>query len=121
MEEVNNLTLEDVLDVVQGFPIIPRRNRLIITVNVEEADDELVLTNSTFAESQYVVASRDNLTDIKAGDKVLIDIEKMMVSEKVDENSHERIGMLKLKPIKVNDIVYAIISDAVVLAIDKRV
>lgn len=120
MEEIKNLDLEKVLEVIKDFPVKPRRGRLIITVNVEEADSELVLNNSQFAETQFVLAVPGNITDINPGDRVLLDVEKMMVFEPVAEDSGERRGHIKLNPIEVNGVMYAIISESVVLATDNR-
>ncbi len=120
MDEIKNVTLEEVLALKDTFPVKPRRNRAIITVNVAEADGELVLNNGSFAESQYIVACSDNITDLEAGQKVLIDLEKMMIFEKAEENSDERVGMLKLHPVEVDGIIYALVSENVILATDAR-
>lgn len=123
MGEVENITLKEVKKLSKNFPIKPYRNNIIITVNVEEADGDIVLTNGQFAESQYIVAVGsyyDNKDGFKPGDKVLLDIEKMMVFEQADENSHERVGRIKLKPVEIDDTMFAIISDAYILAIDER-
>lgn len=121
MEEVSNVTLEEVMVFADGsFPVQPRRNRLIITVNTAEPDGELVLDNGRFAEAQYVVAVSQNILDVNVGDRVLIDVEKMMEFTQGAENADERVGMLKLHPIIVDEVVYALVSDNVVIATDNR-
>ena len=120
MDEVKNVTLEDILAMGGEFPVKPRRGRLIVTVNMREDDGSLVLSDTKFDDSQYVLAVSDNITDIKVGDKILLDVEKMMTFVQEDENSHERVGVLKLKPIEVDGIIYALIYDNVVEAIDAR-
>ena len=125
MEEITNMSLEDVQKIIGSFPIKPYRNNLIITVNVEEADGDLVLTNALMATTQYVVAignyhSNKDEKFFTPGDKILLDLERMMVFEKESEDSDERIGRIKLTPIEVDDVTFAIISDNVVLAKDER-
>ena len=126
MEEIQNITLKEVQKLIKNFPIKPHRNNMVITVNVEEADGDLVLTNGQFSETQYLIAAgnfhinRENDAFFKAGDKILLDLEKMMVFDPVDENSHERIGRIKIKPIQVDDTMFAIISDSYILAKDER-
>ena len=38
MEEVKNLTQDDILDVIKDFPIVPRKNKLVITVNTDDSN-----------------------------------------------------------------------------------
>ena len=123
MEEIQNLTSKEVQKLIKNFPIKPHRNNLVITVNSEEPDGELILNNGQFAETQYVVAAGSFIAkdgDIKPGVKVLLDLEKMMVFRTEDNNTHERIGSIKLKPIEVDGKVFAIITDSFILAVDER-
>lgn len=123
MEEIQNVTPKEVQKLIKNFPIKPHRNNLVITVNSEEPDGELILTNGQFAETQYVIAAGSFISkegDIKPGVKVLLDLEKMMVFSSEANNSHERVGSIKLKPIEINGRVFAIITDAYILAVDER-
>tara|TARA_R110000851_G_scaffold296262_2_gene451348 strand:+ start:7140 stop:7505 length:366 start_codon:yes stop_codon:yes gene_type:complete len=120
MEEVTNLSQEEAVDISKNFPVQPRRNKLIITVNVDEYDGDVVLSNNSFSETQYVVAVGDFVKDIKVGDPVLLDLEKMMVSEQSPDNQYESVSRIKLKPVDVNGRMYALINDGVVDAIDNR-
>jgi len=119
MEEIINLKQEDVDKLITSFPIKPYRSNLIITVNTEEADSDLILSNAQFAEKQFIIAVGgffDRTSDIRPGKTVLLDLEKMMVFEQADENTHERVGRIKLKPIEVDGRMYAIITDNYILA-----
>ena len=120
MEEVTNLTQEEAIEIAKTFPVQPLKNRLIITVNVDEFDDDIILSSNSFSENQYVLATGTFIKDIEVGDKVLLDLEKMMVSEPNPDNSYEPITRIKLRPIEVNGRMYAMIYDTVVEAIDKR-
>ena len=123
MEEITNLKQEDVDKLINNFPFKPYRNGIVITVNTEETVGDLVLTDGQFAETQYVLAvgdyfGRDSI--VKPGKKVLLDIEKMMVFEQASENSSERVGRIKLKPLDIGDRMYALITDGFILGVDER-
>jgi hypothetical protein len=120
MDNIENMTHDDVLDVILDFPLKPRGRKLIITLNMENADGGLVLSENSFAEVQYVISVGDHITDITPGSKILLDLEKMMEYLPSPENSYERIGRIKIRPIEINDKVYGLINDNVVDAIDNR-
>ncbi len=121
MEEIANLTHEDVMEILKNdFPVQPLKHRAIITVNVNDAND-IMFEDNSFSESQYIMAVGDYFKNVKPGTKVLLDIEKMMEFVEADENTHERRGHIKIKPIQVNGRMYAIITDRVIEAIDNRV
>lgn len=118
MEEVSNITKEEVLELVKsGFPVRPYRHRYIITVNMEE--DDLMLESSGLSETQYIMSVPEH-SEIVPGTKVLLDLEKMMEYVESGENSDEKVGRIKLKPIDVHGRMYAIINDNVIEAFDYR-
>ena len=120
MEEIENMLLDDVLEVITDFPIQPLGRKLIITLNMEEPDGDLILSDNSFDEKQYVVAVGTHITDIKPGNKVLLDLERMMEYLPNPENAYEKVGRIKVRPIEVNGKVYGLINDNVVEAIDNR-
>lgn len=120
MEDIKNITKEEVLEIIKAFPITPLRNRLIITVNVDEEEDGLVLTNTSFSESQYVVSTGTFIKDVKVGDKVILDLDKMVETVADDHNPYEKVSRIKIDPIEVDGKIYAMVYDSVIKAIDKR-
>lgn len=120
MEEIENFTMDDVLDVITDFPVQPLGRKVIVTLNMEEADGQLVLSNNSLDETQFVIAVGTHVKDFKPGNRVLLDLEKMMEYMPSPENSNERIGQIKMRPIEVNGKVYALINDNVIDAIDNR-
>ena len=120
MEEIaENLTQDDVLELINDFPILPMRNKLVITVNTDN-EDELDLGGHGFAETQYVVATGTTVYDhIKPGCKVLLDLGRMSMKER-DPSTGEPVFTIQIKPIKVNNKVFAIINDGFVDAVDNR-
>ena len=117
MEQVENLTQDDVLELIQDFPIKPRTYKVIVTLNMEEEQDGLTLSSNMLSESQYIVALSEKIVDLKAGQKVLIDLEKLQSYDIVEG---QKVSSIKIKPIYVNNKVFGMINDNVIDAIDGR-
>lgn len=111
MEEVKNITHDEVLELINNFPFKPLRNRLIITVNVSDSD-AIDLSGDTFSDTQYVIATGSFITEFKPGNKIVLDIPKMM-----DKNTES----IRIDPLEYNGRIYAYINDSVVKSIDTRV
>lgn len=121
MEEVTNLTQDDVLDLIMDFPVQPLKNKVIITLNTVPFDDGGVnLNDMSMDEVQFVVAKGSHVLDLEAGQKVILDLEKMMQFLPVEDNTHEKRGVIKIKPIDVNGRIFALISDNLIDAKDAR-
>lgn len=112
MEEVTNLSQEEVLDIVKDFPLIPTRSKLIITVNIDEDDEDIDMVGNSFSEIQYVIAAGSFNQDIRPGQKVILDVTKMMPASAG--------GQIEIDPIEVNGRMYAFINENVIKAIDNR-
>lgn len=119
MEEISNITFEEVQELIKDFPLQPLRGKVIISVNAVEEDGDVLLQESSFSEVQYVLASAPN-TGIKPGTKVLLDIEKMTQVVRSTTNVDEHITSIKLKPVIVKGNTFALINDNVIDAIDER-
>ena len=101
----------EVMEIAMTFPEQPTTSKLIITLNTEEEDGKFVLSNNVLSEVQYVIAVGPYVKEINTGDKIRIDIEKMMVHEPNPNNTHETISTVKLSPINYNGITFALIND----------
>lgn len=119
MEEVSNITQEEVLELIKDFPIQPLRGKVVITVNAVEQDEGILLQDSSFSESQYILSAAPN-TGIAPGSKVLLDIDKMTQVMRSTTDDSEHITSIKLKPVEVNGQIFALINDNVIDAIDER-
>jgi hypothetical protein len=122
-EEGVNMTQDDVLDVIRTFPLEPLFGKVFITLNKLEEDGGLVLSDNILNDVQYVVAGevqwRDN--KVSPGQKVLIDIEKMMVRTRAEStNAYEEIMQVKIDPIEVDGVMYALIEERFIKAKDNR-
>lgn len=109
----NNLTQEEVLERINDFPIVPMRNRVIITTNVEErAEDELDLEGNAFSAEQFVMAvgsyAKDYLTP---GQKVSLDLEAMAIRMPSKNDAYEPITRIMIKPVEVDGVNYGVITD----------
>lgn len=122
-EKQPNFTHDDVSDVIKDFPIKPLWGQLVITINTDEADGGLVLSDNAFSERQYVVAGTAGWDDVKInpGTPVLINVRKLMktVRQEVD-NVFGEYKVIEIDPVVVNDKIYAIVDSRVVKAIDLR-
>jgi hypothetical protein len=113
MEEVANLTQEEVLELVKNFPISPLRNKVIITTNYEEIEeDDIKLTEAMFSPEQYVIAvgsyAKDYLTP---GQKVSLDLEAMTVKVPNSNDAYQPQDKIMLKPVEVEGRFYGIITE----------
>lgn len=118
-----NFTQDTVLDIITNFPIDPLRNKVVITLNKEEIDGDLVLSDNVMSEVQYVIAGEVIYRDkvVKPGQKVLLDIKGMMKSVRREvNNQYEMVEQIELDPVQVNGQVFAIIDDRFIKAVDNR-
>jgi len=117
------MSRDDVLDVIREFPVTPLWGQVVITVNTDEADGMLVLSDSSFSEKQYVVAGSIEYGDVKVvpGTPVLIDIKKLMKTVKTEvDNVYGEYKVVEIDPLEVNEVMYAIVDSRVIKAIDLR-
>ena len=118
-----NFTQDTVLDIITNFPIDPLRNKVVITLNKEEIDGDLVLSDNVMSEVQYVIAGEVIYRDkvVKPGQKVLLDIRGMMkVVRREVNNQYQEVEQIELDPLEVNGQVFAIIDDRFIKAVDNR-
>jgi len=119
MEERANLNQDDVLDLIGKFPLQPMFNGIFITTNKLE-DNGLELGETVLSDVQYVVAVGDT-AQVKAGQKVLIDIEKLMINvQNESTNRYESFKQVNLDLHEVENNIFALVTDRVIKAKDNR-
>ncbi len=112
MRELNNFN-----EIPELFPWEPTFSKVIITLNTEDPNSDLILSNSTMSQEQYVVAVGPSAKQyFQVGDKVLIDLERMLVRERNPDNSMEVLERVKIDPIDHDGVTYAIIEDRLIKA-----
>lgn len=109
-----NLTAYDALEVSKEWLEQPMFNKVVITLNTERDLNELDLSNNTMSQFQFIIAKGPNCHNIEVGDKIRIDLEKMMSKSINPNNTHEDLQTIKLDPIEFDDKVYAIIEDRLI-------
>lgn len=122
-EKQPNFTHDDVLEVITDFPVKPLWNKVIITINTDEEDGGLVLSDNAFSERQYVVSGTFKFGELEVipGTPVLIDVRKLMKSVRTEiDNVFGEYKVVEIDPVIVDDKMYAIIDDRVIKAIDLR-
>jgi hypothetical protein len=118
---MRNFNSDEVKELVKNFPLKPRYSQVIITLNSLEEDGQVVLSNNVLSDIQYVVAKGSMVNDLSVGDKVIINIEKMMVATRVDNgNSVDTVMQVKVDTIDVGDDTFAFIDDRLIKSIDER-
>ena len=103
--------------IAKTFPVQPLFGKVIITLNNLESDGGLVLSDNILSDRQYVISKGDNVTAVSVGQEVLIDIDKLMVAVKTETvDAYQTQMQVKIDPIEVDGVTYAIIEDRFIKA-----
>lgn len=116
MEEVANLQLEDVISLTSAFNIQPMFNNVIITLNKQEEDGINILSNNVMSEVQYVIAKGEMVRNVEIGDKVILNLEKMMIKEPNPHNQYEPLTRIKIDPVEFGGYMFGMIEDRMIKA-----
>ena len=118
---MRRISKEEALKLAENFPIKPRFNKIIVTLNNVEQDSKLQLSETTLSETQYIVAVGPMVNELEVGDRVLIDVEKMMVPVRKDTGDEiNTVMQVKVDPIQVGQNTFAFLEDRLIKAIDNR-
>lgn len=116
MKEQVNLTFENVIEIIQEFPLEPMFNKVIVTLNKGVIEGTLDLSENTITEEQFIIAKGPNVHNLEVGQKVLLDLDRLMEKRTNPNNVYEEVGMLKFDPIIADGIIYAILEDRFIKA-----
>lgn len=108
--------IENINQVAELFPWEPSFDKVVITLNTVEEDSELTLSDKTMSDVQYVVAVGPMVNQFKVGDKVLIDVNKLIKHNTNPHNTHETYPVINIDPIEHEGYTYTFISDKVIKA-----
>jgi len=109
-----NVTAYDALEISKEWLEQPMFNKVIITLNTENTLDSLDLSDNAMSPFQYIIAKGSSCHNIEVGDKVRLDLDKMMVKSVNPNNTHEDFTSIKLDPIEFDGKVFAIIEDRLI-------
>lgn len=118
---MKNVSKEEVKNLIANFPIKPRFNKVIITLNSINEEGRVKTSNNVLSDVQYVIAKGNMVLDINEGDQVIIDLEKLTKPVRLDVNNNvETVYEANIDAIEVNGNTYAFIEDRIIKAIDER-
>ena len=120
---MKNLTQDEVVSMLETFPLIPRKNFVYITMNksTDEEDKESILEEQYVKEEQFVIAVGGRVQDIEPGMKVLLDPDKMTKYIQDPNDITTKIPTINALPFELSeDLVVARISDDIIYSIDLR-
>lgn len=109
-----NVTAYDALEISKEWLEQPMFNKVVITLNTENILDGLDLSDNAMSQFQYIIAKGPHCRDIEVGDKVRLDLEKMISKQINPNNSHEDFSSIKLDPIEFDGKIFAIIEDRLI-------
>jgi hypothetical protein len=109
-----NVTAYDALEISKEWLEQPMFNKVIITLNTENTLDSLDLSDNVISQFQYIIAKGSYCNNVEVGDKVRLDLEKMMNKTINPNNSHEDFTSVKLDPIEFDGKIFAIIEDRLI-------
>lgn len=109
-----NVTAYDALEISKEWLEQPMFNKVIITLNTENTLDSLDLSDNAMSQFQYIIAKGPHCRDIEVGDKVRLDLDKMLSKTINPNNSHEDLYTIKLDPIEFDGKTFAIIEDRLI-------
>lgn len=109
-----NITAYDALEISKEWLEQPMFNKVVITLNTENTLDGLDLSDNAMSQFQYVIAKGSHCRDIEVGDKVRLDLDKMITKQINPNNSHEDFSSIKLDPIEFDGKIFAIIEDRLI-------
>lgn len=106
------VTKDEALEFSKTFPLVPLYGKIIITLNSLKADGGLILSENVLSDRQYVIGIGANVTSVKEGDEVLIDIDKLMVPVKTESvDAYQTQMQVKIDPIEFEGYTFALIED----------
>ena len=109
-----NVTAYDALEISKEWLEQPMFNKVIVTLNTENTLDSLDLSDNAMSQFQYIIAKGSHCRDIEVGDKVRLDLDKMLKKSINPNNSHEDITTIQLDPIEFDGKIFAIIEDRLI-------
>lgn len=118
--ERKNLGKKDVEKIVKTFPLQPRHNDVIITLNTIKTEGELELSDSILDETQYVIAVGPMVRDLEPGQKVNINIEGMSVMTEIEtEGGYRKVPQIKIDPLVIDNNMFSYVDDRKIKSIYK--
>ena len=116
MENNKNFNEDEVIRLGSILEFEPMYNDVFITLNTEVEDGSNVLSDNVMSEHQFVIAKGVTAREVEPGQEVIIDLEKMMVTETDPNNPYEKIQRVKIRPIEISGHMFGIIDERMIKA-----
>ena len=117
--ERKNINEIEVQEIIKDFQLEPRHGLVIITLNSEQADGGLILSDNVMSEVQYVIAVGSHVHDLKPGQKVVVDLEKLSVRTSSQYDTTQTTSQIKIDPVFVNGQMFGYIDNRSIKSIYK--
>lgn len=118
---MKNLSKEDVLELIEDFPIKPMFNKVLITLNTLDGDGIIVVDNNMLSDTQFVIAKGGMVNSVNEGDRIIIDVKKLTKPVSFERNNQvETVYETDIDAIEIDGVAFAFIEDRVIKAIDNR-
>lgn len=112
--EQKNLTKEEVLKLMEDFPIQLRRGLIAITLNSTTFDETSLTEERSLNENQYILSVGDLVKDLKPGDLVGLNLSALTKVRRLMNNSDETISEIDIKTFDINGTVVGIVDERVI-------
>lgn len=117
MIERENITEEELKELIKVNKLVPNRGKVIVTINsIVYEEGELEDSNNVLDDTQYVVAASPNSTFVEAGSKVILNLQALSVPVSATHDAFEQNMQLNLDYVVVNGHVLAFVNESVIKA-----
>ena len=114
MKNSERPTVETLINLNNEYP---RGSRVITTLFNRPIDYDTIMTDDILDDEQYVIAIGQFVTGLEVGDKVRIDLEKLVVV--MNDTNGERFEKLKVDPIMVGETTCGLLNESVIKTVIK--
>lgn len=109
-EEILNLQENELFGLISRFNLQPLGNKMIITLNNHITAEDSLDMDIMLNEEQHVIAIGEYVRTIIPGDKVAVDLEKLLVTVPDPNDSYSKITKIKVNPVRFENYTFGIID-----------
>lgn len=118
--EILNLNEGELFGLISRFNLKPLGRNIIVTLNNHlNNDEDLLETDLMLNEEQFIVAIGNHVVDLLPGDKVALDLEKLLTIVPDPNDSYSKITKIKVNPVKYENYTFGLIDSSTIKYIIK--
>jgi len=118
----NYVSADMLEEVISKCNFVPSSRKVLITINEVQTENDIELVSNsemTIDDWQFVIANGKN-SEYQAGQKVYLDLTKLVKRVPNPVNTHAFIEKIDIHPFQLNDFTFALLDDSVIAgAIDE--